>query len=356
MVKQHTYMQTAFQTASAVPVLPATIFGETRTGHGGIKQAIGPTLEGATVWINTQPLTLADLRGKVVLVDFWTYTCINWRRTLPYIRLWEERYKDQGLVVIGVHTPEFSFEFNLSNVTRSVKQMNIDYPVVTDNNYEIWHSFNNNYWPALYLIDAKGSIRYQKFGEADYEEIEMQIQELLKDVSAENSSVTHVAIRPEGFEIAADWEHLQSPENYLGYERTESFASPDGVIGDKPVHYSLPQKLKLNQWAISGEWNIGKERILLGKRDGRIVNRFHARDLHLIMGPAKAGNSMTFRVLIDGKPPGSAHGLDVDGKGNGAATEQRMYQLIRQQGSIADREFQIEFFDPGVKAFAFTFG
>jgi thiol-disulfide isomerase/thioredoxin len=315
-----------------------------------------PSLNGATGWLNTQPLALTNLHGKVVLIDFWTYTCINWRRTLPYIREWEAKYKDQGLVVIGVHTPEFSFEYKADNVSRSVKQMNIGYPVAIDNNYEIWHSFNNEYWPALYLIDAKGKIRYQKFGEGDYVESELQIQALLKEVSAKNISPEPVAAKADGFEIAADLAHLRSPENFLGYERTEGFAAPGGVINDRPTLYSAPKQLHLNQWALSGEWNIGKERVLSSKSGGKIIYRFHARDLHLIMGPAKPGSSIKFRVLIDGKPPGAAHGLDVDNNGNGIVTEQRMYQLIRQTGSIADTEFEIEFFDPDVEVYDFTFG
>src|SRR5262245_58043145 len=223
-------------------LLFATIFG--------VKKDT-PSFSGATGWLNTQPLKLENLRGKVVLIDFWTFTCINWRRTLPYVRAWEAKYKDQGLVVIGVHTPEFSFEYKSDNVTTSIKQMNIGYPVALDNKYEIWRSFNNNYWPALYLIDAKGTIRYQKFGEGDYAETEMQIQELLKDVS--KNSPKQVEIHPDGFEIAADWEHLQSPENFLGLERTEGFASPEGIVADTRKLYSFPGQLKLNQWALSGE-------------------------------------------------------------------------------------------------------
>jgi len=338
-------MRSMFLTASTL--LFATIFG--------VKKET-PSLSGATSWLNTQPLKLENLRGKVVLIDFWTFTCINWRRTLPYIREWEAKYKDQGLIVIGVHTPEFSFEYKTENVSRSIKEMNIGYPVAMDNNYEIWRSFNNEYWPALYLIDAKGKIRYQKFGEGDYVESELQIQALLKEVSAKNVSSKPVATRPDGFEIAADLNNLRSPENFLGYERTEGFASPGGVIDDKPTLYSLPKQLHLNQWALTGEWNMGKERVLSSKSGGKIIYRFHARDLHLIMGSAKPGSSIKFRVLIDGKTPGAAHGLDVDNNGNGTVNEQRMYQLIRQTGSIADREFEIEFLDPDVEVFDFTFG
>jgi thiol-disulfide isomerase/thioredoxin len=316
----------------------------------------GPSLDAATGWLNSQPLSLADLRGKVVLVDFWTYTCINWRRTLPYVSEWALKYKDYGLVVIGVHTPEFSFEYNAENVSRSVKEMNINYPTVLDNNYGIWRSFQNNYWPALYLLDSKGKLRYQKFGEGDYAEIEMQIQKLLKETSATNVPDKPVLLQPRGYEAAADWESLASPENFLGYSRTEGFASPGGIKPDKPTLYSIPKKLKLNQWALSGTWTIGKETVRLRGGPGNVVYRFHARDLHLIMGPATPGTSIKFRVLIDGKPPEAAHGLDVDSEGVGTIVEQRMYQLVRQAGPIVDREFQIEFLQPEVEVYDFTFG
>jgi len=348
------YMQTMVLTASAI--LSSMIFGATGTEQRGLTRKREPSLSGATNWLNSQPLTLADLRGKVVLIDFWTYTCINWRRTLPYIREWASKYKGQGLVVIGVHTPEFTFEYKLDNVTRSIKEMNIGYPVALDNNYEIWHSFQNEYWPALYLVDANGQLRYHKFGEGDYHESELQIQQLLKEVSAKNVSGKTASLQPEGFETAADWDNLQSPENFLGYDRTQGFASPGKVVTDRPVLYSVPGHLKLNQWALAGEWIIGKENVRLSKRPGKIIYRFHARDVNLIVGPAVPGTFVKFRVLIDGIPPGPAHGLDVDSNGNGTVTEQRMYQLIRQQGAVTDREFQIEFLDAGVEVYDFTFG
>lgn len=347
-------MQTMFLTASTI--LLAAIFLGTSQKRKEFSQKMKPSLSGATSWINTKPLTPGDLHGKVVLIDFWTYTCINWRRTLPYVREWASKYKDQGLIVIGVHTPEFSFEQKSENVSRAIKKMNIGYPVAMDNNFEIWQSFENQYWPALYLIDAKGQIRYQKFGEGDYTESELMIQRLLKEVSAKNVSDKTVALQPEGFEAAPDWENLRSPENYLGYSRTRGFASSGGVVRDKPVLYSFPKQLRLNQWGLSGEWIIGAENLSLGRAPGKIIYHFHARDLHLIMGPARPGTSIKFRVLIDGKPPGSAHGLDVDNNGNGIVDEQRMYQLIRQPGPIIDREFQIEFFDPRVEVYDFTFG
>lgn len=301
-------------------------------------------------------MTLADLRGKVVLIDFWTFTCINWRRTLPYLREWAAKYKDQGLVVIGVHTPEFLFEHELENVRRSVKEMNISYPVAMDNRFDIWRSFQNQYWPALYLIDAKGKLRYQKFGEGDYIEPELEIQKLLAETAAKNIPAGPAAVDADSFEVAADWGSLRSPENFLGYERTQGFVSPEGVVAEKPVFYSIPKMMKLNQWALSGEWTMGKEAVGSSIRQGKIIYRFHARDLHLIMGPAMRGTSVKFRVLIDGAPPGDVHGLDVDNNGYGTVTDQRMYQLIRQQGTISEHEFQIEFLDSGVEVFDFTFG
>jgi thiol-disulfide isomerase/thioredoxin len=317
-----------------------------------------PSLNGATGWVNTQPLNLKSLRGKVVLIDFWTYTCINWRRTLPYIREWASKYKEQGLVVIGVHTPEFSFEKVPENVGNAIKEMNIGYPVAVDSNMSIWQSFENEYWPALYLIDAKGKLRYQKFGEGDYRASELMIQQLLKEAAATNVPDKIADLHPEGFEAQADWDNLASPENYLGYFRTQGFASPQTVYPDKELDFSVPSALGLNQWALSGKWIMSAGRITLHKQNGQLIYRFHARDLHLIMGPATPGASIKFRVLIDGKPPGSAHGLDVDSDGNGTVTGQRMYQLIRQQGPIVDREFQIEFPDPGagVEVYDFTFG
>jgi thiol-disulfide isomerase/thioredoxin len=354
MAKQFTYLRTMFLTASTL--LFAVIFVATAQVHKGSSKKMEPSLSGATGWLNTQPLTLANLRGKVVLIDFWTYTCINWRRTLPYIREWASKYKDQGLVVIGVHTPEFPFEKRLENISRSVKEMNIGYPVAVDSNFEIWNSFQNEYWPALYLIDAKGRIRYQKFGEGDYHESELQIQQLLKEVSGKNVSNKIVALRPQGFEAAADWGNLKSAENYVGYSRTHGFASPVELDTDKQVLYFAPKQLKLNQWGLSGEWSMRKESLFLSKARGKIIYSFHARDLHLIMGSAMPGTSIKFRVLIDGNPPGSAHGLDVDSSGNGTVTEQRMYQLIRQPGPIINREFQIEFLDPEVEVYDFTFG
>ena len=315
-----------------------------------------PSLDGATGWLNSRPLTAAGLRGKVVLIDFWTYTCINWLRQLPYVRAWAEKYKDQGLVVIGVHTPEFAFERDVDNVRRAAKDMRVDYPVAIDNNYTIWRAFNNSYWPALYFVDAQGHIRHHHFGEGEYEESEMILQQLLEE--AGNGGIGHdlVSVDAQGAEAGADWGSLRSPENYLGYERTENFASPGGAVLDEPRVYEAPARLRLNHWALSGDWTIEQQATVLNEANGRIAYHFHARDLHLVMGPAARGTSVRFRVFIDGQPPGAAHGIDVDDQGNGTVSEQRLYQLIRQPKPIADRLLEIEFLDSGVEALAFTFG
>jgi thiol-disulfide isomerase/thioredoxin len=315
-----------------------------------------PSLGGATGWLNSPPLTTAGLRGKVVLVDFWTYTCINWRRTEPYVRAWAEKYKNQGLVVIGAHTPEFAFEHDVDNVRWAVKDMRVDYPVAIDSDNAIWNAFKNEYWPALYFVDAQGRIRHHQFGEGGYEQSERIIQQLLADAGASGVGRDMVVVNPSGAEVAADWDNLRSSENYVGQERTEGFVSPRRAILGKPHVYTVPARLKLNDWALSGDWTVEKPLIALNKPNGRIVYRFHARDLHLVMGPVVRGNSVRFRMLIDGKPPGAAHGVDVDEQGVGTVTEQRLYQLIRQQPPIADRQFEIEFLDSGVQAFSFTFG
>ena len=315
-----------------------------------------PSLGNATGWLNSQPLTGAGLRGKVVLVQFWTYTCINWLRTLPYVRAWGEKYKDQGLVVIGVHSPEFEFEKNLENVRWAAKDMRVDYPIAIDSDHAVWRAFQNQYWPALYFVDAKGHIRHHQFGEGDYEQSERIIQQLLAEAGMAGSGHELVAVDGRGAEAAADWGSLKSPENYVGYERTENFASPGGAVLDKHRVYAAPAQLRLNHWALSGDWTVGRQATVLNKANGRIAYRFHARDLHLVMGPATRGTSVRFRVLIDGQPPGAAHGINVDSQGNGTVTEQRLYQLIRQAQPITDRQLEIEFLDAGVEAFAFTFG
>ncbi|MBS1606146.1 MAG: thioredoxin family protein [Bacteroidetes bacterium] len=315
-----------------------------------------PSFSGATGWLNSQPLTEASLRGNVVLVEFWTYTCVNWRRTLPYVRTWAEKYKEQGLVVIGVHTPEFSFEKNADNVKWAVKDMKILFPVATDNDYAVWRAFDNEYWPALYFIDAKGRIRHTHFGEGSYDQSEKVIQQLLAEAGAKGISSQLTPVDPTGAETAADWRTLQSSENYLGYERTANFASPGGAIADQRREYIAPTTLRLNQWALMGNWTMGKEADVVNERNGRLRYRWHARDVNLIMGPAAPGNAVRFRVLIDGKAPGAAHGDDVDEEGNGTLKEQRIYQLIRQPSTIADREFEIVFLDAGAAVFDFTFG
>jgi thiol-disulfide isomerase/thioredoxin len=314
------------------------------------------SLARADAWLNSPPLTAEALRGKVVLVDVWTYTCINWLRTLPYIRAWSEKYRDQGLVVVGVHAPEFSFEKDLGNVRRAVKDLKVNYPVAVDSEHVIWRAFRNQYWPALYFVDAKGHVRYFHFGEGAYEQSEMVIQALLREAGAQNVSSEPIAVAGGGLEAAADWADLRTGENYLGYARTENFASPGGAAADRPRAYRLPAMLRLNDWALSGDWTMKPEAAALNKPDGAIAYRFHARDVHLVMGPATPGASVKFRVLIDGHPPGAAHGTDTDEQGNGTVTEQRLHQLIRQPKPIADHVFQIEFLDPGVEVFAFTFG
>ena len=315
-----------------------------------------PSLAGASTWLNSPPLSPADLRGKVVLLDVWTYTCINWLRTLPYVRAWADKYKEHGLVVIGVHSPEFPFEHDIDNVRRASAEMRVAYPVAIDNDFAIWSALHNQYWPALYVVDARGRIRHHQFGEGGYDQSERIIQQLL--LEAGNSSVGHdlVTVDARGIEAPAAWSDLKSPENYVGYDRTENFASSGGVLRDRQRVYAVPGGLRLNHWALSGNWTMTKRAAVLNKPNGRIAYRFHARDLHLVMGPATGSGAVRFRVLIDGKVPGPAHGTDVDDQGVGMVGAQRLYQLIRQSAPVADRTLEIEFLDPGVEAYAFTFG
>jgi thiol-disulfide isomerase/thioredoxin len=315
-----------------------------------------PALGGATGWLNSQPLSAAGLRGKVVLAQFCTYSCINWMRTLPYVRAWAEKYKDQGLVVIGVHTPEFAFEKDVDNIRPALKAMRIAYPVAIDSDYAVWRAFHNEYWPALYFADAQGRIRHHQFGEGEYERSERIVQQLLAEAGADGVGHDLVAVNAQGAEAAADWSSLRSPENYVGYERTENFASPGGIAADRRRVYAAPERLRLNHWALAGDWTVGRQATVLNQASGRIAYRFHARDLHLVMGPAERGTPVRFRVLIDGQQPGAAHGLDADGQGNGVVKESRLHQLIRQPGPIADRLFEIEFLDPGAHGYSFTFG
>jgi thiol-disulfide isomerase/thioredoxin len=316
-----------------------------------------PSFAGATGWLNSTPLSTEELRGRVVLVDFWTYTCINWLRTLPYRRAWADRYADHGLVLIGVHTPEFSFERDIDNVRRAVAEMGITYPVAVDSDYAIWRAFDNHYWPALYLADAQGRIRHHHFGEGAYDRSETILQQVLIEAGAVNLGSGLVDVEAQGIEVGADWDDLLSPENYLGYSRTENLSTPDsGVVGQRHT-YPEPGGLRLNQWAPSGDWTIGAEAAASNDTGGRIAYCFHARDLNLVMGPAMRGNDVRFRVLVDGGPPGDSHGVDVDHQGNGVVSDQRLYQLVRQpEPVVADHQFDIEFLDPGVEAYVFTFG
>jgi thiol-disulfide isomerase/thioredoxin len=318
----------------------------------GVLQRFG----GATAWLNTPPLSAEELSGKVVLVDFWTYTCINWIRTLPHVRAWADKYRDQGLVVVGVHTPEFEFEKDIDNVRQAVRETRLAYPVAVDSNSAVWRAFGNSAWPAIYLVDARGRVRYRHLGEGEYERTERMIQQLLAERGETAVARDLVSAAGRGVEAAADWKNLRSPETYVGVERTANFASPGGPVAGKARSYAVPRRLMLNHWALAGDWTMQRQAIRLNQPNGRIVHRFHARDVHLVMGPAEHGTKVRFRVLIDGKPPGVAHGIDVDEHGNGIVSEQRLYHLIRQPQPISDRRFEIEFLDPAVEAFAFTFG
>ena len=301
------------------------------------------SLSSATEWINSAPLTEEGLRGKVVLIQFWTYSCVNWIRTVPYVRAWARKYRDKGLVVIGVHAPEFEFEKQLGNARWGAKHFGVDYPVAVDNDFSIWRAFGNQYWPALYLIDGRGRIRYRHFGEGEYEEAERTIQKLLAEAGARGVGQSPVSVTPQGVDTAADWDNVKSPETYLGSARSENQVSSDS-------------RLRLNGWALGGDWTVERQAAVLNDANGRIRYRFHARDLNLVMTPGTRAESVRFRVLIDGHAPGLAHGVDLDEQGNGVVAEPRMYQLIRQPGPVADHEFEIQFLDPGVEVFVFTFG
>jgi thiol-disulfide isomerase/thioredoxin len=314
-----------------------------------------PSFDGATGWLNSPPLTPEALRGQVVLVDFWTYTCINWLRTLAYVRAWFERYRDHGLVVIGVHTPEFPFERDVDNVRQAAKDMNVEYPIALDSDYEVWNAFANRYWPAVYIADADGRIRHHQFGEGGKEECERVIKLLLRTTGRDIGDDL-VSVAPDGFEAQADWTNLESPETYLGYQQGQNFASPGGAELNEQRKYALPDRLNLNQWALGGDWTVGRRAIVSNDADGKIAFRFHARDVNLVMGPRERGESVPFRLLVDGEPPGDAHGLDVDQEGYGTVNQQRLYQLIREPGRISDRTFEITFLAPGVEAYVFTFG
>jgi cytochrome c biogenesis protein CcdA/thiol-disulfide isomerase/thioredoxin len=315
-----------------------------------------PSLSGAVEWLNSPPLTAEHLKGKVVLVDFWTYSCINCLRSIPYVRAWADKYKDQGLVVIGVHAPEFAFEKNIGNVKQAVAKLKIDYPVAVDNDYAIWRAFNNEYWPADYFIDAKGQIRHHFFGEGDYAESEKVIQQLLAEAGQENLPADMVSVSATGAEAASDAADVKSPETYVGFARSENFASPGGAVSDSPHVYSIGDLKQLNDWGLSGDWTIGGQSATLNKTDGAISFRFHARDLHLVLGPSASGKPVRFRVTVDGATPGESHGGDVNADGEGVVIDHRLYQLVRQSGPVMDRTFTIQFLDPDVQAYAFTFG
>jgi thiol-disulfide isomerase/thioredoxin len=315
-----------------------------------------PPLDGATGWLNSPPLTVDGLRGKVVLVNFCTYTCVNWLRQLPYVRAWAAKYSGPGLVVVGVHTPEFGFEHNPDNIRRALQEVRVGYPVAIDNDYAVWTAFDNHYWPALYFADAQGRIRHHHFGEGEYQQSEMVIQQLLTEAGAAGVGHDLVSVDARGVEAPADWATLRSAENYTGYERTEYFASPGGIMPGQPHVYSVPAQLRLNNWALSGDWTMAEQATRLNQADGQVTYRFHARDLNLVMGPAAGRTSVRFRVLLDGQPPGAAHGTDVDEQGQGTVADQRLYQLIRQREPITERTFEITFLDPGVETYSFTFG
>ena len=315
-----------------------------------------PSLDGAVQWLNSPPLTAQALRGKVVLIDFWTYSCINCLRTLPYVKAWAQKYRDQGLVVIGVHAPEFAFERDIGNVKKAVHDLGVDYPVAIDNDFAIWRGFHNQYWPAHYFVDAQGRVRYHHFGEGNYAESERVIQQLLREAGAKQVASGIADVQAGGIQQAADMGDVRSPETYVGYTRAENFASPGGAVRDQVSDYRAPSTPSLNQWALAGDWRVGPEQATAMQAGARIVYRFHARDLHLVLGPKAGGEPVRFRVTVDGKPPGDAHGTDVGADGTGTVASQRLYQLVRQSGDVRDRTFSIEFLDPGVSAYAFTFG
>lgn len=338
----------------------ATVAAQTVTASDEPPSIVGSSplhgLSGATGWLNSGPLTAKDLKGKVVLVDFWTYSCINCLRALPYIEAWSQKYKDSGLVVIGVHSPEFGFEQQLPNVQKAVQKFGVTFPIALDSNHAIWNAFHNEYWPADYFIDARGKVRFEHFGEGKYDESEGWIQQLLKQSSAQPMPGGMVSVAGQGAEAAADAPDVHSPETYIGYARAEHFASPGGIRRDKEQQYGPPSSLALNQWGFAGTWIDRQQVAVLKSAGGEIGFCFHARDLHLVLGPTDDGKPVRFRVTIDGHPPGEDHGVDVDADGNGVVTAYRLYQLVRQHGAVTNHIFTIVFLDPGVQAFSFTFG
>jgi cytochrome c biogenesis protein CcdA/thiol-disulfide isomerase/thioredoxin len=351
-----TFKPGAMADAPAMTGNPATAMKTDSTPRGQALPVEGtlPALSGAVAWLNSPPLSVEALKGRVVLVDFWTYSCINCLRSLPYVRAWAEKYKDQGLTVIGVHAPEFAFEKSLDNVKKAVADLGIAYPVAVDNDYAIWRTFGNHYWPAHYFADSQGRIRHHHFGEGDYEESEWVIQQLLAEAGSAVARGS-VAVSAAGAQAPQDDANVRSPETYIGFDRAENFVSPGGAVPDAPRLYTAAPT-RLNEWGLKGEWTIGSEHATLDQKYGGIVYRFHSRDLHLVLGPGMDGKPVRFRVTIDGEGPGESRGGDVDADGHGIVTGQRLYQLVRQAGTIVDRTFEIRFLDAGVEAFAFTFG
>ena len=314
------------------------------------------SFEGATGWLNSEPLTPLGLRGRVVLVDFWTYTCINWLRTFPYRRAWAAKYANAGLTVVGVHTPEFGFERDNDNVVAQSRSIGVEYPIAVDSDYSIWRAFSNHFWPALYVADAEGRIRYHHFGEGEYAMTEMAIQQLLIDAGAKDIDPDLVTVEPRGLEVAADWRTLRSPETYLGSDQSTGFASDDATTFDRPHEYAARERLPLNYWDLSGNWTVARHAAILNEPGGRIAFQFHARDVNLVMGPSVRGTSIPFRVYLEGQVAESAQATDVEPDGRGIVSDQRTYQLIRQTGAMEERRFEIEFLEPGVEAYCFTFG
>ena len=314
------------------------------------------SFDGATGWLNSEPLTPQTLRGRVVLVDFWTYTCVNWLRTLPYLRAWAAKYQDAGLTVVGVHTPEFGFEGDIANVIAQSRNLGVEYPVAVDSDYRVWGDFANHFWPAVYIADPEGLIRHHHFGEGEYAQTEMVIQRLLLDAGAQDLDQDLVAVEPRGLEVAADWQTLRSPETYLGYGQSSGFASEAAAAFDQAHLYAAASRLPLNSWDLSGNWTVARHAAGLNESGGRIAFQFHARDVNLVMGPRVAGTAIPFRISLDGQVVEGAHGSDVDADGLGIVRDQNTYQLIRQSGHIGDRLFEIEFLEAGVEAYCFTFG
>jgi thiol-disulfide isomerase/thioredoxin len=315
-----------------------------------------PPFDGANSWLNSEPLEPEGLRGKVVLTQFCTYSCVNWLRTLPYVRAWEERYRDHGLVVIGAHSPEFEFEHDVDQVRPALAAMGVTYPIAIDNDFAVWRAFDNHYWPALYIADAQGRIRDHHFGEGRYEGTERVIQQLLAESGSDGMEQEPVAVDPSGPELSADLDTLGSPETYVGYLQAQNLIAPDGILPDGSRTYPDAPQLELNDWSLSGDWTVGRQATVANEAGARITYRFHARDVNLVLGPSESGEPVRFRVRVDGDALGAARGVDADEDGNGTVTEARMYQLVRQPGRISDRTFDITFQDEGAHAYVFTFG